>query len=309
MASRRSQVSPTRAEIAVDHNTPRSVRRKRTEKSTVVVRHLCPNLGTDGAICSAALRTSSALSTQITFSSTFTGIRRHLLQVDWFLTESKGSQGKPLAIAIRGDPTCIDCNRVFRLRGFAKCKKDPVYHVRVKYSGDSIWDSDDFRLRIPASDTILSSPAFTARKHFFNPTDTGPDSSWTLHELAYGKDAAKLTRKLASRRADKRNCLYHARRTADTASDRLRLVESIPIKVAVILLEGCRHLEIALVLCRARAQKAHSLGAGGEAVIRASISCRSKNGASHRKNFDTPSLKGRAGAPRCTYSRFKDIDI
>ena len=32
--------------------------------------------------------------------------------------------------------------------------------------------------------------------------------------------------------------------------------------------------------------------AGGEGVILHSISCRSKNGASHRKNFDTPPLEG-----------------
>ena len=32
--------------------------------------------------------------------------------------------------------------------------------------------------------------------------------------------------------------------------------------------------------------------AGGEGVIRLAISCRSKNGASHRKNLDTPPLKG-----------------
>ena len=54
MASRCSQVSISQAEIEVDRNPPRSVRRKRTKKSTVGVRHLCPNLGADGAIRGAA---------------------------------------------------------------------------------------------------------------------------------------------------------------------------------------------------------------------------------------------------------------
>ena len=36
----------------------------------------------------------------------------------------------------------------------------------------------------------------------------------------------------------------------------------------------------------------HGFCAGNEGVILHSISCRSKNGASHRKNLDTPPLKG-----------------
>ena len=36
----------------------------------------------------------------------------------------------------------------------------------------------------------------------------------------------------------------------------------------------------------------HGFCAGNEGVILHSISCRSKNGASHRKNFDTPPLGG-----------------
>jgi hypothetical protein len=215
MASRCSQVSVTRAEIEVDRNPPRSVRRKRTNR-----------------------------------------------------------------------------NRVLRLMGFANCKNDPAYHVTVEYRGDSTWNSDDFRLDILASDAILSSRTFTARKHPSNPTNPEHDWSWVLPALARGKDAAKLTRKLASRRADKRNSLYHAQRTVDVASARLWLGESIPIDDVVTLLEVRRRLEIPLALCRARARKTHSLCAGGEGIIPDSISCQSKNGASHRKNCDTPPLRG-----------------
>ena len=139
--------------------------------------------------------------------------------------------------------------------GVANCKNDPAYHVTVEYRGDSTWDSDDFRLDILSSDAILSSCTFTVRKHPSNPTNPEHDWLWVLHELARGKDAAKLTRKLTSRRIDKRNSLYHSPRTTDVASARLRLGESISIDDVVILLEGRRRLEIPLELCRARARE------------------------------------------------------
>jgi hypothetical protein len=168
MASRCSQVSVTRAEIEVDRNPPRSVRRKWTKKSTVAVRHLCPNLVTDGAVRRAALRAPSALLTQI-FISTFPGIHRYLWRVDWFPIEPKGSLSKMLAIAIGSYRTCTDCSRGLRLTGFANCKNHPAYHMTVEYSADSTWDSDDFWLDIPPADAILSSRAFTARKRPPNP--------------------------------------------------------------------------------------------------------------------------------------------
>ncbi len=292
MASGCSQVSVTQAEIRVDRNPYRAVRRKPIKKSTVGVRHLCPNLGADGTIRLAALRASSALPTEITFSSTFPGIHGYIWRVDWFPIEPKGSLGKLLAITIRSFPTCTDCNWVFRLRGFANCKNDQAYHVAVKYRGYSTWDSDDFRLAILASDAILSSCTLTARKHPSNRTNPEHDWSWVLHEFAGGKDAAKLARKLTSRHADRPNSMYYAQRIAEVASTRLRLGESIPIDDPGIILEGRRRLEIPLVLSRARARKAYRLCAGGEGILQDSISCQSKNGASHRENFDTPPLGG-----------------
>ena len=255
MASRWSQVSVTRAEIYVDRNPLRSGRHKRTKESTAAVRHLCLDLDTDRDARLTALRASDALPTPITFISTFPGIPRGLWRVDGFPIGPQGSALNLLAIGIGSDPACTDCNRVLRLPGFLNCKYDPAYPVTVEYPGDSTWNSDDFRLDILAADAILSSRTFTARKHPSNHSNSEHDWAWVLHELARGKDAAKLTRKLASRRSDKRNSLYHAQRTADVASARLRLGESIPIDDVVTLLEVRRRFEIPLALCRARARK------------------------------------------------------
>lgn len=272
MASRYSQVSVNRAEIEADRNPPQ--------------------LDTDGAARLAALRTSSALPTQTTFSSTFPGIHRDLWRVDWFPIEPKGSLGKLLAIAIGSYPTCTDCSPGLRLMGFANGKNDPAYHGTVEYSGDSTWDSDDFRLGIPASDAIFWSRTFTARKHPSNATDPEHDCSWVLHELARGKVAAKLTRKLTSRRAGKPNSLYYAQTTVDGATAGLWLVQSVPIDAVVTVLEVRRRLRIPLGTLPPSCAGAHSLFAGGDGVILRSISMWSKNGASHRVNCDTPPLGG-----------------
>ena len=251
MASRCSQVSVTRAEIEADRNPPQ--------------------LDTDGAARLAALRASSALPTQITFSSTFLGIHRYLWRVDWLPIEPKGSPGKLLAIAIGSYPTCTDCNRVLRLIGFANCKNDPAYHVTVEYRSDSTWDSDDFRLDIRASGAILSSRTFTARKHPSNPQIPNMIGHGFCMSLPVERTSQKLTRRLTSRRADKRNSLY-AQRTADVASARLRLGESIPIDDVVILLEGRRRLEIPLALCRARAREPTAYWRAVGGIILRSIS-------------------------------------
>ena len=204
--------------------------------------------------------------------------------------------------------TCTDSNWVLRLRGLANWKKDQPYRVAVEYRGDSTWDSYGFRFGILASEAILSSRTLTARKHPSNRTNLEHNCSLVLHELARGKDAAKLTRKLTSRRVDKRNFLYHSTRTAHVASAGLRLGESMTIDDPVILLEGRRRLEIPLVLCRARAREAKSLCAGREVIISDPISWRSKNGASHRKNFDTPPLRGSCECTEVHFQRLQRHD-
>ncbi len=122
--------------------------------------------------------------------------------------------------------------------GVANCKNDPAYDVTVEHRDDSTRDSDDFRFDILASDAILSFRTLTARKHPSNHTNSEHDWSWVLHEFTRGKDAAKLARKLTSRHAERPNSMYYAHRTADVASARLRLGESIAIDDAVIFLGG-----------------------------------------------------------------------
>jgi DNA primase RepB-like protein len=292
VASCWSRVSVTRTEIYLDRNPLRSGRHRRTREGPDAARHLCMDLDTDRDVRLTALRASDALPTPITFISTFLGIPKGLWRVDGCPIGPQKSALNLLAIGIGSDPTRTDCNRVLRLPGFLNCKYDPAYPVTIEYPGDSTWNFDDFRLDILASDAILSSRTFTARKHPSDLTNPEHDWSWVLHEHARGKDAARLTRKLTSRRADKRNSLYHAQRTADVASARLRFGKSIPIDDVVMLLEVRRRLEIPLATLSRSCAEAHSLCAGGEGIMLDSISCQSNNGASHRKNCDTPPLRG-----------------
>jgi hypothetical protein len=127
--------------------------------------------------------------------------------------------------------------------------------VTVEYPGNSTWNSDDFRLDILAADAIFSSRSITPRKHSANHTNSEHDWAWVLHELALGKDAAKLTRKLASRRADKPNPLYYAQRTVDLASARLWLIEGVPMEDVITMLQVRRRFEIPAALCCARARE------------------------------------------------------
>jgi hypothetical protein len=68
-------------------------------------------------------------------------------------------------------------------------------------------------------------------------THSEQDWEWVMDELAHGKDAAKLTHALASRRADKPNPLYYAQRTVDMASARLWLLEGSPIDDVITMAE------------------------------------------------------------------------
>ncbi len=68
-------------------------------------------------------------------------------------------------------------------------------------------------------------------------------------------DAAKLTRELASRRADKSDPLYYAQRTVDVASARLWLADGIPIDDVITMLEVRRRFEIPAALSWARARE------------------------------------------------------
>jgi len=243
------------ANIYVAANPLRSGSRRRTKESIASVRHLYIDIDSDGDSRIAALCASDAVPVPSAILSTSPGKYQALWRVDGFDFDCQETMLKLLAIAFGGDPACTDCNRVLRLPGFLNCKYDPAYPVTVEYPGDSTWNSDDFRLDILAADAILSPRAITARKQPGNHSNSEHDWTWVLHELARGKDAAKLTRKLASRRSDKPNPLYYAQRTVDVASARLWLIEGVPIDDVVTLLEVRRRFEIPIALCRARARE------------------------------------------------------
>jgi hypothetical protein len=250
-----AQENAAGANIYVAANPLRADSRKRTKECVASVRHLYLDLDTDGETRLSSLRASDAVPPPNAVLSTSLGKYQILWRVDGFTLQQQESALKLLAITFGGDPACTDCNRVLRLPGFVNCKYDPVCRVTVEYPGDSTWNSDDFRLDILAADATLSSRTFTVRKHASNHTNSEHDWAWVLHELARGKDAAKLTRKLASRRADKPNPLYYAQRTVDVASAKLWLIEGIPIDDVVTLLEVRRRFEIPIALCRARARE------------------------------------------------------
>jgi hypothetical protein len=243
------------ANVYVAANPLRSGSRKRTKESIVAVRHLYLDLDTDGATRLTSLRASDAVPPPNAILSTSCGKYQILWRVNGFTLEQQESALKLLAITFGGDPACTDCNRVLRLPGFLNRKYDPAYAVTVEYPGDSTWNSDDFRLDILAADALLPSRAITARNRPSNHSNSEHDWAWVLRELAHGKDATKLTRKLASRRAEKPNPLYYAQRTVDVASARLWLIEGVPADDVVTLLEVRRRFEIPIALCRARARE------------------------------------------------------
>src|ERR1700687_1417445 len=243
------------ANIYVAANPLRRASRKRTKECIAAVRHLYLDLDTDGEARLTSLRASDAVPPPNAVLSTSLGKYQILWRVDGFTLEQQESALKLLAITFGGDPACTDCNRVLRLPGFLNCKYDPAYPVTVEYPGVSTWNCDDFRLDILAADAVLSSRSITPRKHPANHSNSEHDWAWVLHQLARGKDAAKLTRKLASGRADKPNPLYYAQRTVDVASARLWLFEGIPIDNIVTMLEVRRRFEIPAALCRARARE------------------------------------------------------
>ncbi|MGO9058118.1 MAG: DNA-primase RepB domain-containing protein [Candidatus Binataceae bacterium] len=243
------------ANVYVAANPVHSGSRKRTKESIAAVRHLYLDLDTDGETLLASLRAADTVPTPNAIVSTSLGKYQILWRVDGFSLEQQESALKLLAITFGGDPACTDCNRVLRLPGFLNCKYDPAYPVTVEYPGDSTWNSNDFRPDILAADALLSSHTITSRKHPDKPTNSERDWAWILDELAKGKDAVKLTRKLASRRSDKPNPLYYAQRTVDVASARLWLIEGVPVDDVVTMLVVRRRFEIPATLCSARARE------------------------------------------------------
>lgn len=243
------------ANIYVAANPLRPDSRKRTKECIAAVRHLYLDLDTDGEARLAALRASEIAPSPNAILSTSLGKYQVLWRVDGFSFEQQESTLKLLAIAFGGDPACTDRNRVIRVPGFRNYKYDPPYPVSVQYLSDSTWNPHDFRLDRAERNAAVSLRAISSRRHPDKRTKSEHDWAWVLRELASGKDAAKLTRSLASRRADKSNPLYYAQRTVDLASARLWLTEGIPVDDVITMLEVRRRFEIPVALCRARARE------------------------------------------------------
>jgi hypothetical protein len=245
----------TGANVYVAANPLHSGSRKRTKESIASVRYLYIDIDTDGDARLAALRASDAVPTPTAILSTSPGKYQALWRVDGFDFERQESTLKLLSIAFGGDPACTDCNRVLRIPGFLNCKYDPAHRVTVEYPCDTLWTPEDFRLDIASVDAMLFDHAIPPRKQPGKHSNSESDWAWVTHDLAHGKDAVKLTRELASRRSDKPNPLYYARRTVDVASARLWLIEGIRIDDVITMLEGRRRFELPAALCCARARE------------------------------------------------------
>jgi hypothetical protein len=308
MASRRFLVAVSRASIHVTANPLRSDGHNRTKDSIATVRHLYLDFDIDGDARLTSLRTSDTVPTPTAVLSTSLGKHQILRSIDSFTFEQQESILKLPAIPFGGDPACMDCNRVLRLPRFRNCENDPSYPITVKYPCDSTSNPGDFRLDIPAANALPLPHAIPSRKHSGKHTNSEHDWAWILHKLAHGKDAAKLTRTIASCRSDNPRPLYlhpadgqcrisqtlpHRRRSdggrlsgcwCSAAAPRLPL-RGVSEKVQARMRWGA--CEEAYSWGRVR-----GFGAGVEGMILHSILWQCRNGASHRENFDTPPLRG-----------------
>jgi hypothetical protein len=241
------------ANVYVAANPLRSGSQKRTKQSIAEIRHLYLDLDLNGDQMLSLLRSSDSIPQANAIVATSLGKYQILWRVEGFTFEQQESMLKLLTIAFGGDPACTDCSRVVRLPGFLNQKYDPAQPVTVKYPGDSTSNPVDFRLDIAASEGPLLPDPIRPRKAREKRTNSEHDWTWVLHELAHGKDAAKLTRALAERRPDKSNPLYYAQRTVDVASARLWLLEGVPLADVITMLQVRRRFEIPGALCSARA--------------------------------------------------------
>jgi RepB DNA-primase from phage plasmid len=243
------------ANVYVAANPLRVGSRKRTKESIASVRHLYIDIDTDGDARLAALLASYAVPTPTVILSTSPSKYQVLWRVDSFDFARQEQTLKLLAIAFGGDPACTDRNRVLRIPGFLNRKYDPAHRVTVEYPCDSISTPADFQIDVAAVDAMLLDHAIPSRKQAGKHSNSESDWAWVSHELAYGKDAVKLTRELASRRSDKPDPLYYAQRTVDVASARLWLIEGIRIDDVITMLESRRRFELPAALCSARARE------------------------------------------------------
>ena len=247
------------ANIYVSANPLIANSRKRTKECIASVRHIYIDIDEDGDARLAALRASDQVPTPTAIISTSPGKYQTLWRVAGFDFEQQEEKLKRIAQAFGGDPACTDRNRVLRVPGFLNCKYSPAHPVAVEYPSDAIYGPAEFRLDdaayasvLPLIENARKSPANSiAGKH----SHSEDDWAWVCSQLAHGKDAAKLTRELATRRADKSDPVYYAQRTVYIASARLWLGQGIPIDDIITMLEVRRRFEIPAALCSVRARE------------------------------------------------------
>ena len=243
------------ANIYVAANPLRSGSRKRTKESIASVRHIYIDVDRDGETRIATVQSSDLVPAPTIILSTSPGKYQALWRVDGFDLVSQEDTLKHLAIAFGGDPACTDCNRVLRVPGFLNRKYDPAHLVTAEYFVDSVHKQNDFRLPIAPVDSVLYERFRLTPKKPGKHSTSENDWAWVSQGLADGRDAAKLTKELASCRSDKPNPLYYAQRTVDVASARLWMLDGIPHEDIVTMLEFRRRFEISTTLCSARARE------------------------------------------------------
>jgi hypothetical protein len=245
----------TGANIYVAANPLRTGSRKRNKESIANVRHLYLDIDNDGEARLAELRASDALPKPTAVLSTSPGRYQVFWRVQGFDCEGQENTLKLLALGFGGDPACTDCNRVLRVPGFRNTKYDPAHLVTIEYCNVNTYTPGDFQLHIPMRSAMSSERPFTPREHARKRTNSEQDWAWVLSELACGKDQAKLTRELASRRSDKRTPLYYAQRTVDVASAHLWLVRGVRLDDVITMLKARRRVETPSASGSARAQE------------------------------------------------------
>lgn len=247
------------ANIYVSANPLIAGSRKRTKECIASVRQIYIDIDTDGDARLAALRATNLVPTPTAIISTSPRKYQALWRVAGFDFDRQEQTLKLIAQVFGGDPACTDRNRVLRVPGFLNQKYSPAHPVAVEYPSDAIYGPTDFRLDDAAFSSVLP-PCGNARKPPANSlagkhSHSEDDWAWVCSQLAHGKDAAKLTRELALRRADKSDPLYYAQRTVDVASARLWLADGIPIDDVITMLEVRRRLEIPAALQKSRSRE------------------------------------------------------
>ncbi len=243
------------ANVYVAANPLRHGIRKRTKDNIASVSHLYLDIDEDGDARLATLRASEYVPIPTAILSTSPGKYQVLWRVEGFDFETQEITLKQLTIAYGGDPACTDCNRVLRIPGFLNRKYSPAHCVTVEYPSEAISYPSDFG---PPEGGLLATQLVRGnarRSAAHKDSHSEQDWAWACHELAQGKDAAKLTHELASRRADKPNPAYYAQRTVDVASARQWFLEGAPIDDVITMLSDRRRFELPSALCFARARE------------------------------------------------------